>query len=381
MAKTDALPSNVTYRLIAQQDDVEAFHELLAAYRRMFVILTEVRIENRVRANVVELTRLAYERLRAETGLHARFITLGIRDYAQQLEVAPEDVTGIPLDDKLFTIKGPSEVTIATLSGRRTLAYRVEGYGTSWHEVSPARLIIAGDTLTLHAGVAVPAMAEEAKTMTETLLTRVGRLIAGYSSAALDAVEARDPLVVGEEALREIDGVIHEARTSVGQIDAERYRVDQRQKQLRKESADLNAKIASALERDHEDLARTGIAHQIDIETQLTTLAATLVEIDERRDTAREALSAALAARRDAEHRVALLRNPKPAKGEPVVYGQGAQAGAERERRLEGSLRAIDRVTGVPTLKGGEDLEALENLHRQSEIDRRLADFKKDRPA
>jgi hypothetical protein len=381
MAKTDALPAYVTYRLLAGADDVAAFQELLTAYRRMIAILAEMRAQRGLRANVVEMTQLAYERVRTETGLPSRLVSLGIRDSAQHLDVVPEDVTSIPLDEKLFTIKGPSEVAITTLNGRRTLSYKVEGYGLTWQEVSPARLIIAGDTLTLHAGVAVPASIEETKTMAETIRTRVGRLIAGFSNAAIDAVEGRDPLMVAEEALREIGRIIGQARNDVGAIDAERYRVTQRQSQLKAERDGLDAKIGTALREDREDLARAGIARQIDIDTQISTLAVTIADIDERLETAREALGAALATQRDAEHRVALLRNPKPAKGEAILYGSSAKANAERTNKLEGSLSVIDRVTGTPTLKGNADIEALEDLHRQDEITRRLAELKKDRPS
>src|SRR5436305_1465461 len=107
MARTDDPPTNVVYRLLPGAGDAEALSALLAAYRRMFGILAEIRARNGLRANVVELTRLAYDRVRAETHLPSRYVTLGIRDYAQHLDVAPEAITTIPLDEKLYAIKGP----------------------------------------------------------------------------------------------------------------------------------------------------------------------------------------------------------------------------------------------------------------------------------
>lgn len=381
MARTDDPPTNVVYRLLPGAGDAEALSALLAAYRRMFGILAEIRARNGLRANVVELTRLAYDRVRAETHLPSRYVTLGIRDYAQHLDVAPEAITTIPLDEKLYAIKGPSEVSVTTLDGRRTFAYRVEGYVPAVHEVSPARLTVAGDTLTLHAGVAVPATTAETRTMADTILTRVGRLIAGFSNAALDSVEGRDRLVVAEQALREIDGVIEEARAGVGRIESERYRADQRRQQLEKDLEDLKLKIGTALDQNREDLARPAVARILDIETQISALVVTLADIDERLQTERDALNAALATRRDAELRVQTLRNPKQARPDLAGYDRGPNEAAQRERKLEGSLRAIDRATGLQTLKGGESIEELENLHRQSEIDKRLAELKQGRPS
>ncbi len=381
MARTDDPPTNVVYRLLPGVGDAEALRALVTAYRRMFVILAEIRERNGLRANVVELTQRAYDRVRAETHLPSRYVTLGIRDYAQHLDLAPERITTIPLDEKLYAIKGPSEVSVTTLEGRRSFAYRVEGYVPARHEISPARLILVGDSLTLHAGVAVPAAAAETTAMADTILTRVGRMIAGFSNAALDTMEGRDPLAVAEQALREIDGVIEEARTGVGRIRSEEYRTNQRRQQLVKDLEEIKLKIGTALDQGREDLARPAVARVLDIETQISALAVTLADIEERLKTEGDALAAALATRRDAEHRVRTLRNPNPARPDLAGYDRGPDEASRRERKLEGSLRAIDRVTGLEGLKGGGEVEALEDLHRQSEIDKRLAELKQGRPS
>ena len=378
MARSGTLPSRIVYSLLPGAGDVAAFRDLLAAYRRMLVILDAIRARHGLRANVVVLTELAYQRVRAETGLPSRFVTLGIRDYAQHLGDSPDSVDAIPLDEKLFSVKGPSQVSILTLSGRRTLSYRVEGYDGPWREVSAARLIIVGETLTLHAGVALHAPIEEQTTMTETILTRVGRIIAGASNAALDRLENRDPLAVADQALREIDAVIAEARTDLGRIQAEAFRIEQRRGQLAAEVADLAAKIATALQQDREDAARAGIARQIDLETQIGALDASLRNVAERMATAQSAFDAANAARRDAEHRVALLRRPSPDPGDLKDYG--SEEGKSR-RGLDGPLRAIDRLTGLPSAPASDDLDELDRLHRTSEIDRRLRAIRRTLPS
>ena len=88
----------------------------LKAHRRMFVLFDEIRRENGLRANVVALIEHSYGRIRDETGLPAGLVTLGICDFAQPISgLDPEAATSIPLDDKPFSVKGASEITLATL--------------------------------------------------------------------------------------------------------------------------------------------------------------------------------------------------------------------------------------------------------------------------
>jgi len=85
------------------------------------------------------------------------------------------------------------------------------------------------------------------------------------------------------------------------------------------------------------------------------------------------------AARRDAEHRIALLRQP-PAKAADPLDGYGREE-ATRTRQLEQSLRAIDRVTGTASAVADPSVEDLDRLHRDDAIERRLAALKQGRPS
>lgn len=379
MIRSGALPSRLTYRLLPEPADLDAVRTLLAAYRRMFVILEQVRLEHGLRANVVALIEHGYGRVRDETGLPARLVTLGIRDFAQQAAgLDPEAVTSMPLDDKLFSVKSASEIALSTLCGRRTMPYRVEGYDGPWRELSSARLTLAGDALIIQVGVSVTAPKEETR-MPENILTRVGRIIGGLSNAALEAVEDRNGLAVAEQALREIDAVIHEARLDLGKIKAEEHRLTARRGQLDGEMAALPEKLSVALAGGREDLARAGIARQLDLESQIEAIDSSLAEVAERHGAASKAMQAATAARRDAEHRIALLRNP-PAKATDPLTGYGGED-AERARQLEQSLRAIDRLTGTASAAADPSVEELDRLHRNDAIERRLAALKQGRPS
>lgn len=379
MTRSEPLPSRLTYRLLPGADDLAAVRALLDAYRRMLAILAEIRRAHGLRANVVALIEHGYQRVRDETGLPARLVTLGIRDFAQRAaDLDPASVTALPLDDKLFSVKGADEIALTTLGGRRTMAYRVEGYHGPWREASPARLTLAGDVLTIQVGVAVTAPKEDARTMPETILTRVGRIIGGLSNAALDAVEDRNPLAVAEQALREIDAVIDDVRLGLGRIKAEEHRLTARRGQLEGELAALPEKLSVALASGREDLARSGIARQLDLESQIEALDSSLAEVAERHGATAKALQAASAARRDAEHRIALLRRPSAKAADPLDgYGEEAS----RAGRLDRSLRAVDRVTGTAAAAADPAVEDLDRLHRDHAIEQRLAALKQGRPS
>lgn len=89
--------------------------------------------------NLVALHRHFYEAARKESGLQARAVTLAFKDFVQRRR--GKIVEGAPLDEKLYGLKGIALISIATLSGRVTIPFRVAGYGAEWNGKSPARLI------------------------------------------------------------------------------------------------------------------------------------------------------------------------------------------------------------------------------------------------
>jgi len=89
--------------------------------------------------NLVTLHRHFYEAARKESGLQARAVTLAFKDFVQRRR--GKIVEGAPLDEKLYGLKGIELVSIATLSGRVTIPFRVAGYGAEWNGKSPARLV------------------------------------------------------------------------------------------------------------------------------------------------------------------------------------------------------------------------------------------------
>src|SRR6202789_4643777 len=104
--------ATLRYALTPDGAGIEAIEATFAAYDRMMAILAEVAPAG---ANLVSLHAQAYEKIRVETGLPARLVTLGLRDRAGYAIAASS--RRITVHDKLFMISGRNSLTIC--SGRR----------------------------------------------------------------------------------------------------------------------------------------------------------------------------------------------------------------------------------------------------------------------
>src|ERR1700742_2469998 len=262
----DTPTATLRYALTPDEAAVAAIEETFAAYDRMMAILAEVAP---VGANLVSLHAQAYERIRRETGLPARLVTLGLRDRAGYIAGALP--RRIPLDDKLFAIKGPTSLTISTVSGRVLVPFEVPGYAAGWESPFPAQLVSDGRTYEVH--IAVKSTPPEEKTMLhEGILARMGRLLAAIASQTIDDAENNNKVALVKQAIREIDAGADEARYALGKSRAEEFRLRRRREELDAEVVSLNDKVRFAIAENREDLARAGVARQIDLESQQIAL-------------------------------------------------------------------------------------------------------------
>ncbi|MFD1333805.1 PspA/IM30 family protein, partial [Methylopila musalis] len=258
-------------------------------------------------SNLAALHDRAYAAIRERTGLPARLITLGLRDFTAH--AWDPDLFGVPLDDKLFAIKGPDVLSLSTVQGRVEITYDVGGYSAGWRDPFWARLVRDGDRYDVRVGVAPRTSHDKDGAMArDSILSRVGRLLAGVANTAIDQAENRNPVAVVEQAIREIDRSADEARADLGKALAERHRIEARLRDLGGEKAGYDAKIETALAQGREDLARAGVARQIDLESQIEALARAAAEIAEEVEDAQKALAAIAGAGRGAEARLSELK-------------------------------------------------------------------------
>jgi phage shock protein A len=366
---TETPTATLRYALLPDEAGIEAIEATFAAYDRMMAILAEVAPAG---ANLVSLHAQAYEKIRIETGLPARLVTLGLRDRAGYAVAARR----IPLDEKLFAIKGPTSLTISTVRGRVLVPFDVRGYVAGWESPFPAHLVSDGHAYEIHIAVKSKSTPPEEKTMLhEGILARMGRLLAAIASQTIDNAESSNKVAVVNQAIREIDAGADEARYALGKSRAEEFRLKRRREELDTEIASLTEKIRLAIAENREDLARAGVARQIDLESQGIALERATDFIELEIDEQTKALQAMLGARREAEVRLADLEQSL-AQHSPHEPGRGASTTKIASADL--AMAAIARVTGVPasSVLGGRELDELDRLHREKEIAARLERIK-----
>src|SRR6201985_3176680 len=363
--------ATLRYALAPDETAVAAFEATFAAYGQMMAILAEVAP---VGANLVSLHAQAYEKIRKETGLPARLVTLGLRDRANYAAGGPP--RRIPLDDKLFAIKGPTSLTISTVEGRVLVPFEIPGYLAGWESPFPAHLVSDHSGYEIHIAVKSKSPQPEEKTMLhEGILARMGRLLAAIASQTIDNAESSNKVALVKQAIREIDSGADEARYALGKSRAEEFRLTRRREELDEENATLTEKIRLALAENREDLARAGVARQIDLESQGLALERAMDFIELEIDEQTKALQAMLGARREAEARLADL---ELSLSQHAPHETDKPAAATKTISPDRAMAAIARVTGVPasSVLGDKELDELDRLHREKEIAARLEKIK-----
>ena len=118
--------------------------------------------------------------------------------------------------------------------------------------------------------------------MTDSLRTRVSRVIAGGAHALLDKIEDAAPVVALEQAARELQQVTDEVRAELGMILANRHLAQQQHLKLNKEHDSISMALVTAIADKRDDLAKPAIARQIDIEAQIPILESSLSEFSKQ---------------------------------------------------------------------------------------------------
>ena len=372
-------PSALRYRLAPEPGVKAALEATFEAYDRMMEILEEVARTHNVGSNVVLLHAHAYDAIRKQTGLPSRLVTLGLRDRA---EYRAANGRRLPLDDKLAKLKGPTTISIATVQGRFTVPFDYAGYAEGWGQSVPAHLIRTDDGFEIHYGVTPINLPEENAMDTiaaapENFLSRVGRLIAGIAYDAIEQAEGKNKLKVVGQAIREIESAENEAREALAAARAEEYRLNARRSEIEREMTDLATKIQGAIDDHRDDLARAGLARQMDLEAQFEVLSRAIDENSEKIEQCVTSLRAVLSALQDAEQRRADLEKSEAAAGAPAAGAARRQGGTSAAAKALRAGRAVARATGVPAaIPFSSDIDELSTLHRDKEIAARLARLK-----
>lgn len=359
------------YELMPDRAAARDIEDTFRAYGQMRTILDEMTPLHP--KDTFELQRLAYERIRQETGLPSRLVTNGIREYAAG--TWSED--RMPLDEKLMSFKGVDRVSIATLDGRVVVPFLMTGYGDAFEKQALAHLVRSNGSYSLSVPLSRELQTKEIEAMqTETISGRVSRLAAGLVATVLDGLERKAPEAVAEQAIRDIDKALDELKSALGASVAEQKRYTMQKDALVKERDGLDANIRLALQEGREDLARAGIGRQDDIDVQVESIERLIADVEHRINESRSALNAANAARREAAERVRIARH---ANERAAATAPAAGTRPSPEDKIAAALGAVERLTNLPAGKPrDEDLAELEAFGRRRRIDDRLAALREE---
>jgi phage shock protein A len=226
--------------------------------------------------------------------------------------------------------------------------------------------------------------------MTDSIASRVTRVIGGSVHSLLDAMENAAPESAMSQAVREIDQALDEVRAELGKVEAVKHLATSSLNKLNSQNEGLASQIEIAVAKGDEALARAGIAKQVDIEDQIPVLQRSLHDAIDRSSELEGYIAALAAKKREMESALQDFIAARAASA-PPAGGAGAApggVGVATQSKVERAGSAFDRVlarqTGIagatsPLDPNAAKLRELQELARTHRIDERLAAIKAGR--
>lgn len=222
--------------------------------------------------------------------------------------------------------------------------------------------------------------------MSETIRSRVSRIISMGFSAIVGAVEGLSPEGVMEEAIHEVDEAADEVRAELGRVIASRHLAGKRLAEKTTAYEELEKKIAVAVAEGRDDLAEAGIAHQLDIEAQLPILRSAADDLGKREAELSSYITALGAKKREMREELAKYRSSLAQAG-PAAQATGGTPAESPGAAIKASKasstfeRVMAKQTGLPGTGGispsdHAKLLELDKLNRENRIKERLLAFK-----
>ena len=220
--------------------------------------------------------------------------------------------------------------------------------------------------------------------MSDSITTRVSRILAGGAHALLDKAENLAPDAVMAQSIREIDEVIDEVRVDLGRAEAAKHLVLSQIAKINSEHEKLSEQIEIAITQERDDLASTAIGRQTDIEDFLPVLQKSLDEQSERSKEFESYIVALLAKKRELNQVLCDYQESFSSQG--MKADLSPESG--RQTRVENAESSFSRVLGrqiggggvVPSVSAeAGKLKELAEMQRSNRIAERLAVIKASR--
>jgi phage shock protein A len=214
--------------------------------------------------------------------------------------------------------------------------------------------------------------------MSESLSSRVSRIVSGSFNAAVTSLESAMSNTVMEECVREIDSAIDELRHDLGKVISSRTLASDRLNQENNQHAKLDNQIQDAVNANRDDLAEAAIAAQMDIEAQIPVLKET-IDGCERNEKDLEGYIAALQGkRREMQNDIKIINKAN----QSITAGSAAAEQVDRkvEKASDTFNRAMEDSSGVSSFSAStlsaelaSKIAELDELSRSNRIKERLA--------
>jgi phage shock protein A len=221
--------------------------------------------------------------------------------------------------------------------------------------------------------------------MSESLIKRVSRLVAGTFTTWVDAAENAAPAVVIREAIEEIDSAIEDVRAEIGRQQALRHNAHRELSKLSARQGELEEHIRIALKEDRADLAEHATEELLGVEDRIPLIETHVADAKAEETELQRYFTALKAKRQSMEEDLREVKATQAKKeGKDVVSGSDTGPGSNVEQRVERADNAVNRVksavTGLPADNAAGDPKKsaeLEELHKKHRIAERLAAFQK----
>jgi len=223
--------------------------------------------------------------------------------------------------------------------------------------------------------------------MSETLSSRVKRLVSGTANSIVSSVEAMAPEMVMQEAIREMDQAIDDVRVELGQVLTRQHHASRRLATEDRRHEELKEQVRLALAESREDLAEAGVERLLDIEAQIPVLQEAIAETREAQTELEGYVGALQARKREMQHELKEFRAARSEAAGASAAEPGGPAGSVNvARRVDRAGAAFDRVmesaggiasgAAAPDRKAAAAQAELEALARRNRVRERLAALK-----
>ncbi|MGE0050864.1 MAG: PspA/IM30 family protein [Arcobacter sp.] len=206
--------------------------------------------------------------------------------------------------------------------------------------------------------------------MNESITSRVSRLISGSVNAIVDKAESLSPELIMKETIREVDSTIDEVKILLGKETIELRKTKTQLENEKSKHKKLTEQIEIAISEERDDLAKSAISRQMDIETQIPILEETVSQIEKNITKLENYIDALNAKKREMQEELQ----------EFIKIIKEQRVSSNITSNVEKAEEAFSRVnTGISSKFVSNDdvqLAELDKLSRDSRVSERLQSLK-----